>query len=160
MGRHEQGKPEKPNVRARWVAQEVTWMDARLWALRSNTCTGLGGRAYSLTLRRLEGTKITSWQSSTSGVHAFAQSLSRRRSSSCLTTTISTPGQDATGDCGRLQAVSTCETEKGFKAAGMVMVKMSKCSFKSPCGKLVGVVHGDQGPRSLLDAVRKSTKAL
>ena len=25
----------------------------------------------------------------------------------------------------------------------MVMGEMSKCSFKSPCGKLVGVVHCD-----------------
>ena len=30
------------------------------------------------------------------------------------------------------------ETVKGMKAAGMVMGKMSKCSFKSPCGKWVG----------------------
>ena len=39
---------------------------------------------------------------------------------------------------------------------------MSKCSFKSPCGKLVGVVHGDDillsGPRSLVDAVRNSLR--
>ena len=28
----------------------------------------------------------------------------------------------------------------------MVIGKMSKCSFKSPCGKLVGVVHGDDIP--------------
>ena len=35
------------------------------------------------------------------------------------------------------------EIEKGIKAAGMEMGKMSKCSFKSPCGILVGVVHGD-----------------
>ena len=27
------------------------------------------------------------------------------------------------------------ETEKGIKAAGMVMGKVSKCSCKSPCGK-------------------------
>ena len=37
--------------------------------------------------------------------------------------------------------------------------------FKSPCGNLVGVVHGDDillsGPRSLVDAVREfSTKTL
>ena len=52
--------------------------------------------------------------------------------------------------------------EKGIKAAGMVMGKMSKCSFKSPCGKLVGVVHSDDillaGPRSLVDASRKSLR--
>ena len=52
------------------------------------------------------------------------------------------------------------ETEKGLRAAGMVMGKMSTCSFKSLCGKLIGVVHGDDillsGPRSLVDAVRKS----
>ena len=39
---------------------------------------------------------------------------------------------------------------------------MSTCSFKSPCGKLVGVVHDDDillaGPRSLVDAVRKSLR--
>ena len=54
------------------------------------------------------------------------------------------------------------ETEKGIKVAGMVMGKMSRCSFKSPCGKLVGVVHGDDillaGPRSLVDAIRKSPR--
>ena len=54
------------------------------------------------------------------------------------------------------------EIEKGIKAAGIVMGKMSRCSFKSPCGKLVGVVHGDDillaGPRSLVDAVRKSLR--
>ena len=42
------------------------------------------------------------------------------------------------------------------------MGKMSKCSFKSPCGKLVGVVRGNgillAGPRSLVDAVRKSLR--
>ena len=72
--------------------------------------------------------------------------------------------------CGRLrrclygtrQAVGSWqrEMEKGIKAAGMVMGKMSKCAFKSPCGKLVGVVHGDDillaRPRSLGDAARKS----
>ena len=46
--------------------------------------------------------------------------------------------------------------------AGVVMGKMSMCSFKSPCGKLVGVVHGDDillaGPRSLVDAARKSLR--
>ena len=54
------------------------------------------------------------------------------------------------------------EIEKGIKAAGMVMGEMSKCSFKSPCGKLVEVVHGDDillsGPRSLVDAVRNSLR--
>ena len=35
------------------------------------------------------------------------------------------------------------EMEKAIKAAGMVMGKMSKCSFKSPCGKLMGVVRDD-----------------
>ena len=44
----------------------------------------------------------------------------------------------------------------------MVIGEMSKCSFKSPCGKLVGVVHGDDillsGPRSLVDAVRNSLR--
>ena len=42
------------------------------------------------------------------------------------------------------------------------MGKISKCSFKSPCGKLVGVVHGDDillaGPTSLVDAARKSLR--
>ena len=38
------------------------------------------------------------------------------------------------------------EIEKGIKAAGMVIGEMSKCSFKSPCGKLVGVVHGVDNP--------------
>ena len=42
------------------------------------------------------------------------------------------------------------------------MGKMSKCSFKPPCGKLVRVLHGDDvllaGPRSLVDAVRKSPR--
>ena len=54
------------------------------------------------------------------------------------------------------------EIQKGIKAAGMVIGEMSKCSFKSPCGKLVGVVHGDDillsGPRSLVDAVRNSLR--
>ena len=54
------------------------------------------------------------------------------------------------------------EIERGIKAAGMVTGKMSKCSFKSPCGEVVGVVHGDDillsGPRSLADAVRKSPR--
>ena len=43
----------------------------------------------------------------------------------------------------------------------MVIGEMSKCSFKSPCGKLVGVVHADDllsGPRSLVDAVRNSRR--
>ena len=42
------------------------------------------------------------------------------------------------------------------------MGKMSNCSFESPCGKVVGVVHGDDillsGPRTLADAVRKSPR--
>ena len=54
------------------------------------------------------------------------------------------------------------EIEKGIKVAGIVMVKMSKFSFTSPCGKLVGVVHGDYillaGPRSLAAAVRRSLR--
>ena len=54
------------------------------------------------------------------------------------------------------------EMEKGIKAAGMEKGEMSKCSFKSPCGKLVGVVHGDEvqlsGPRSLVEAVRNSLR--
>ena len=40
------------------------------------------------------------------------------------------------------------------------MGKMSKCCFKSLCGKLVFVVQGDDillaGPRSLVDAAQKS----
>ena len=44
----------------------------------------------------------------------------------------------------------------------MVMGELSKCSFKSPCGKLVGVVHGDDillsGPRSLVHTVRNSLR--
>ena len=54
------------------------------------------------------------------------------------------------------------EIEKGIKAAGMVVGKMSKGSFKSPREKLVGVVHGDDillaGPRSLVGAARKSLR--
>ena len=54
------------------------------------------------------------------------------------------------------------ERERGIKAAGLVMGQMSKFSFRSPCGKLVGVVHGDDillaGPRSLVDAARKSLR--
>ena len=48
------------------------------------------------------------------------------------------------------------------QASGMVMGKMSKCSFKSSCGELVVVVHGDDillaGPRSLVDAARNSLR--
>ena len=59
------------------------------------------------------------------------------------------PVRDETG----CKVVTTCETEKGIKAAGMVM-------GKSPCGKWVGVVHGDDillaGRRSLVDAIRMS----
>ena len=44
----------------------------------------------------------------------------------------------------------------------MVIGEMSKCSFKSPYGKLVGVVHGDDillsGRRSLDGAVRNSLR--
>ena len=43
---------------------------------------------------------MTSWQLLTSGLHTFTQSLSRRRSLSCLTAMTSTSGQDAAGDCG------------------------------------------------------------
>ena len=39
---------------------------------------------------------------------------------------------------------------------------MSKCSFKSPCAELVGVVHGDDillaTPRSPVDAIRNSLR--
>ena len=53
-------------------------------------------------------------------------------------------------------------TEKGSKAAGMVMGEMSGCSFKSLCGKLVGVVPGDDillgGPGSLVDALWKALR--
>ena len=59
--------------------------------------------------------------------------------------------------CGRLRR---CLYGTRQAAVGMVMGKMSKRSFNSPCRKLVGVVHGDDillaGPRSLVDAVRKS----
>ena len=52
--------------------------------------------------------------------------------------------------------------ENEIEVAGMVMGKMSMCSFTSPCGKLVGVVHGDDillaGPRSLVDAARMSPR--
>ena len=113
--------------------------------------------AYSVTLRRMEGTGITSWQSRWRQARVlFTQSLSRKK---C---------------CGRLRlrlfetrhAARSWqrEIEKGSKAAGMVMGKMSKCSFTSPCGKLEGVVHGDDillaGPRSLVDAVRMSLRKL
>ena len=52
------------------------------------------------------------------------------------------------------------EIEQGIKAAGMVLVKMSKCIFNSPCGKLMEVAHGDDillaGQRSLVCTIRKS----
>ena len=59
--------------------------------------------------------------------------------------------------CGTRQAARSWQSEvEGIKAAGMVMGKMPKCSFKSPCGKLVGVVHSVDnlfaGPRSRVDA--------
>ena len=66
--------------------------------------------------------------------------------------------------CGTRQAARSWqrEIETGIKAAGMVMGKMSKCPLKSPCEKLVGVVHGDDillaGPRSHVDAARKSPR--
>ena len=50
------------------------------------------------------------------------------------------------------------ETERGIEAAGMVMGKMSKCSFKSSCGKLVCDDILLAGPRSLVDAARKSLR--
>ena len=95
-----------------------------------------------------------------SGVQTFTQSLSRRRASSWLTNATSTPGQDAAGDGTRQPAKSwQREIQKRIKAAGMVMGNMPKCSSKSTCGKLVGVVHGDDillaRPRSRVGAVRK-----
>ena len=54
------------------------------------------------------------------------------------------------------------KVETSNKSAGMVMGKMSRRSFKSPCEKLVVVVHGDDillaGPRSLVGAARKSLR--
>ena len=54
------------------------------------------------------------------------------------------------------------EIEKGIKTAGIGMGKMSKCSLRSPCENFVEVVQGDDvllaGPRSLVDAVRKSLR--
>ena len=35
------------------------------------------------------------------------------------------------------------ETLTGTEAPGMAMGTLSRCSCKSPCGKFVGVVHGE-----------------
>ena len=79
------GTPGKPNVRARWVAQEYKWMD------------GPDCEHYAPT-PGLDLVKGVLSHAAASGVHISMQSLSQRRSSSFLTTSTSTPGQDAAGD--------------------------------------------------------------
>ena len=123
-------------------------------------------RVYSVTPRVLEGTRITLWH--VRRAYFYAEPLPK--------TFVELPDyydlDTWTRCCGRLrrcwygtrQAARSWQREKerGIKTAGIVMGKMSKCSLKSPCGKLVGVVHGDDtllaGPRSLVDAARKSLR--
>ena len=49
-----------------------------------------------------------------------------------------------------------------MRAAGMTMGTVPNCAFKSPCGKLVGAVHGDDillgGPRKFISAVQASLR--
>ena len=51
------------------------------------------------------------------------------------------------------------ELEDGLKEAGMKIGVMSKCAFRSECGRVVGTMHGDDvlmaGPRSVIEKVRK-----
>ena len=75
------------------VAQEYKWMDDPDCEHHAPTL-GLE-LVYSVTPRRLERTRITLWESLTSGVHTSMQSLYQRRSSNFLTSTTSTLGQDA-----------------------------------------------------------------
>ena len=164
------GTPEKPNVRARWVAQKYKWRD------------GADCEHYAPTpgLDLVKGVLTHAAAAEKSKDHVVAVVDVRRAyffAQPLPKTFVELPDyfdiDTGTRCCGRLrrclygtrQAARSLQREieeKGIKAAGMVIGGMSKCSFKSPCGKLVGVVHGDDilllGPRSLVDAVRNSLR--
>ena len=164
-----EGTPEKPNVPARWVAQEYKWMDG----------PDCGHHAPTPGLELVKGVLSHAAAAGRNKDHVVAVVDVRRAYfyaeplPKTFVELLDYCDLDAlTRCCGRLrcclygtrQALRLWqrEIEKGIKAAGMVMGKMSKCSFKCPCGKLVGVVHGDDillaGPRSLVDAARKSLR--
>ena len=155
------GTPEKPNVRARWVAQEYKRMDGP----DCEHCAPTPG------LDLVKGVLSKDHVVAVVDVrraYFYAELLPK--------TFVELPDyfdmDTRTRCCGRLrrclfgtrQAARSWQREmdQGIKAAGMVIGEMLKCSFKSPCGKLVGVVHGDDillsGPRSLVDAVRNSLR--
>ena len=93
MGRHEQGTPEKPNVRARCVPQESTWMDG------DDTEHYVPTRGLELVKRVLRHAAAAGRNKdhSVAGGHTSMQGVSQRRPN-CLTTATSIPGQVAAED--------------------------------------------------------------
>ena len=140
------GTPEKPIVRARWIAQEYKWR------------TGLDCEHYAPTL----GLDLVSGELS----HAAAARKNKdhvvavvevRRAYFYAEPLPKTFVNTRTRCYGTRQAARSWqrEIEQGVKAAGLVMEEMSKCSFTSPCGKLVSRVTSCP---SLVDAVRNSPR--
>ena len=133
------GTPEKPNVRAGWVAQEYKWMDGPDCEHYAPTpgldLAAAAGKSNDHVVAVVDVRRA----------YFYAEPLPK--------TFVELPDyfdiDTRTRCCGRLrrclygtrQAARSWqrEIEKSIKAAGI----LSKCSFKSPCGKLVGVVHGD-----------------
>ena len=133
------GTPEKPNVRAGWDAQEYKWMDGPDCEHYAPTpgldLAAAAGKSNDHVVAVVDVRRA----------YFYAEPLPK--------TFVELPDyfdiDTRTRCCGRLrrclygtrQAARSWqrEIEKSIKAAGI----LSKCSFKSPCGKLVGVVHGD-----------------
>ena len=127
---HEQGSARKPNVRARWLAQEFKWMDGPGFAAAA-------GRNKDHIVEVFDVTRANSYAELF--LKAFVELLD------CCDL------ETRTRCCGRLrrclygtrQAARSWqrEIEKRSKAAGIVLGRMSKWSFKSPYRKSVGVAR-------------------
>ena len=82
----------------------------------------------------------------------------REHSTTMLWQFAAVPARHETGGL----VMATRKRKKRIKAASMTLRAMSKCAFKSPCGKLGGAVHGDDislgGQRKLTSAVWASLR--
>ena len=116
---------------------------------------------HPVTLRRLGGTRITLWQSLTSGVHTSVQRLSKDVRQTARTRCC---GRRRRCLYGTRQAARSwqLEIERGIEAAGMVVGEDVEVFLQVFMREIVRVVHGEDilltGPRSLVDAARKSLR--
>ena len=166
------GSDDHPNVRARWVAQEFKSMDGPDHGKHYAATPGLdlvkGVLGHAASLRSRPGTDVVVAVVDVRRAYFYAKPQEN--------TYVELPdyfdAETRRTHCAKLcrclygtrQAARAWqrELEGALRESGVTVGTMSRCTFRSECGQLVGTVHGDDillaGPRDLVVRVRGSLR--